>query len=91
MRPAPCVTAFGVLKHAAEQSNGVKGGDKATAIIAEDFAFRLPRSAPPLAAPSFAGRMGYHRIRAMIAPRVPLLVPRINVGKTEIAAVGLDE
>jgi hypothetical protein len=80
-----------VFDDAAESIDGSQCSPEASGVIALFELVRLARAAVPEAAPTLAWRVRDYGMRTTVQPRVPSLVPWINVRQTEVTAVGLNE
>src|SRR6185312_9123359 len=81
-----------VLKYAAPAPHGLKGSRETTTVVAGTvlrFAV-APKVHAGHVHPELTRRMRHNRPRSRVQPRVPLFVPRVDVGQAEIASAGLD-
>ena len=85
------MTRLWVLKNSTKGAHARERRRKATAIIPERESSLCARTPVPIPAPTLTWRVGNHRKRPGIRPRVPRLIPWIDVWQIPINTSALHE
>lgn len=87
---APCYADRRMLEDAAPAPHGSQSGSEASVVVADGQPVSRLIDRRHLA-PSLARRVRHDRPRPIVEPRVPGLVPRIDIRQAEVAAACLHE